>query len=135
MVNANKLRAIIIERGMTQQVVAKELGMAPKTFYSKVKKGVFGSDEINKMIDLLKIKDPMNVFFGRQVTLKVTKKALLDLEDGKVKFQSPKGGSNFKERSGKESRHDKRVSVPVMGSNSKVIAIETQILEYMFQSP
>ena len=65
MVNANKLRAIIIERGMTQQVVAKELGMAPKTFYSKVKKGVFGSDEINKMIDLLKIKDPMGVFFGR----------------------------------------------------------------------
>ena len=65
MVNANKLRAIIIERGMTQQVVAKELDMAPKTFYSKVKKGVFGSDEINKMIDLLKIKDPMGVFFGR----------------------------------------------------------------------
>ncbi len=65
MVNANKLRAIIIERGMTQQVVAKELGMTPKTFYSKVKKGVFGSDEINKMIDLLKIKDPMGVFFGR----------------------------------------------------------------------
>lgn len=65
MVNANKLRAIIIERGMTQQVVAKELGMAPKTFYSKVKKGVFGSDEINKMIDLLKIKDPMDIFFGR----------------------------------------------------------------------
>ena len=65
LVNSNKLRAIIIERGMTQKIVAEKLGMAPKTFYSKVKKGVFGSDEINQMIDLLKIQDPMSIFFGR----------------------------------------------------------------------
>nr|DAU29024.1 MAG TPA: SOS-response transcriptional repressor [Caudoviricetes sp.] len=65
MVNGNKLRAIIIERGMTQKIVAEKLGMAPKTFYSKVKKGVFGSDEINQMIDLLKIQDPMSIFFSR----------------------------------------------------------------------
>lgn len=63
MVDVNKLRGIIVERKMSQQSVAKALKIAPKTFYLRMKKGVFGSDEIEKMIDLLDIDDPMSVFF------------------------------------------------------------------------
>ena len=46
--------------------VAIELGITPKTFYLKMKKGVFGSDEIEKMIDFLDINDPKAIFFVKR---------------------------------------------------------------------
>lgn len=68
MVDANALRGIIVSRGFSQQDVAEFLGINPKTFYRKMKTGVFGSDEMEKMIDLLKIKDPARIFFAKKVT-------------------------------------------------------------------
>lgn len=62
----NKLRGIIVERGMTQQQVAQHLGMTPKTFYSKMKKGVFGTDEVQRMVELLHISDPVDIFLHNQ---------------------------------------------------------------------
>lgn len=66
MVDTNKLRGCIVANGKTQAEVAEEIGMSAKTFCLKMKKKVFGSDEIEKMIDLLNIEDPMSVFFARQ---------------------------------------------------------------------
>ena len=66
MVDTNKLRGCIVASGKSQEQVAKEIGIAPKTFYLKMKKGVFGSDEIEKMINLLDIDDPMPIFFARR---------------------------------------------------------------------
>ena len=43
MIDTNKLRGVIVENGKTQCDVAKMLGMTPKTFYSKMKKGVSNS--------------------------------------------------------------------------------------------
>lgn len=63
MVDSNKLKSIIVLNNMTQESVARAIGMAPKTFYLKMKKRVFGSDEIEKMMELLNIDDPMPVFF------------------------------------------------------------------------
>ena len=68
MVDANKLRGCIVANGKTQEEVAKLIGITPKTFYIKMKKRVFGSDEIEKMIDLLNIDDPMPIFFAKEVT-------------------------------------------------------------------
>ena len=68
MINTNKLKGIIVQNGMTQYDVAKMLGMAPKTFYLKMKKGVFGSDEIQMMIEELYIENPTDIFFAREVT-------------------------------------------------------------------
>ena len=68
MVDANKLRGCIVANGKTQEEVAKSIGITPKTFYLKMKKGVFGSDEIEKMISLLDIEDPMPIFFAKSVT-------------------------------------------------------------------
>ena len=65
MVDTSKLRGIIVSVNLTQTKVAKSIGIAPKTFYMKMKKGVFGSDEIEKMIDLLKIDDPIPIFFAK----------------------------------------------------------------------
>lgn len=63
MINVNALKGKIAERGKTQTDVAKAIGIAPKTFYDKMSKGVFGSDEIEIMIDYLSIEDPMKIFF------------------------------------------------------------------------
>ncbi|WP_343118135.1 helix-turn-helix domain-containing protein [Romboutsia sp. MSSM.1001216sp_RTP31141st1_F12_RTP31141_220114] len=48
--------------GYTQKKLAEELGISSKTLSTKLKKGVFGSDEIEKMIIILNIKNPMEIF-------------------------------------------------------------------------
>lgn len=65
MINVNVLKGKIAEKGKTQTDVAKAIGIAPKTFYDKMSKGVFGSDEIEIMIDYLNIEDPMKIFFAK----------------------------------------------------------------------
>lgn len=65
MVDTNRLRGIIAERGLSQRKVAKVLGMTEKTFYNKMKNGIFGTDEAQKMVDFLKIDDPTQIFFGK----------------------------------------------------------------------
>ncbi|MBR1738181.1 MAG: DUF739 domain-containing protein [Firmicutes bacterium] len=52
MIDTRALKAEIVRNGYTQESVAKKLGITPKTFYLKMKKGVFGSDEIESMIIL-----------------------------------------------------------------------------------
>ena len=68
MIDTNALRGAIAAKGMTQQDVAVHIGMSPKTFYSKMKKGVFGSDEMESMITLLSIDNPSAIFFMQKVT-------------------------------------------------------------------
>lgn len=72
MIKTNELKGIIAAKGLSQRKIALKLGIAPKTFYSKMKKGVFGSDEIEKMIEILGIENPLDIFFVNSVTLKVT---------------------------------------------------------------
>lgn len=65
MVNTNELRGLIAKNGYSQARFAKEvLGITPNTFYQKMKKGVFGSDEMGKMIEPLHITDPARIFFA-----------------------------------------------------------------------
>ena len=62
--NTNKLRGIIAEHGLTQEKVAVAIGITPKTFYLKMKKGVFGTDEVIKMVQLLQIENPADIFLN-----------------------------------------------------------------------
>lgn len=57
-----KLRGIIAERGTSQRKVAQQLGMTERTFYAKMKKGVFGTDEVQRMIEILRIENPVDIF-------------------------------------------------------------------------
>lgn len=66
MIKTNELRGIIAKNGLSQTDVAKMIGITPKTFYEKMKIGIFGSDEIQIMIDNLNIADPMSIFFARE---------------------------------------------------------------------
>lgn len=72
MVATDKLRGVIRERGLSQREVAERLGISEKTFYNKMKKGVFGTDEAESLVYLLKIKDPASIFFAQEVTCEVT---------------------------------------------------------------
>ena len=66
MIKTNELKGIIVKNGLTQKQVAKKIGITPKTFYEKMKKGVFGSDEIQIMIDMLNIDNPAEIFFAKE---------------------------------------------------------------------
>ena len=68
MLNVNSLKAAMVAKGLTQKDVAEELDISSRTFSSRLKKGVFGSDEIEKLIILLDISDPISIFFAERVT-------------------------------------------------------------------
>lgn len=68
MIRTDELKGIIAKKGLSQAKIAEKIGIAPKTFYEKMKLGVFGSDEIQIMIDVLDIDNPMEIFFAKSVT-------------------------------------------------------------------
>lgn len=72
MINKRLLRSEIVKNGLTQQKVAKSLGITPKTFSLRLKRGVFGTDDVEKMIEILHIKNPCEIFFASSVTYKDT---------------------------------------------------------------
>lgn len=66
MIKTGDLKAEIVRNNLTQKDVAKLIGVTPKTFYDKMSKGVFGSDEIEIMIKELHIEDPIHIFFATE---------------------------------------------------------------------
>lgn len=65
-IKTDELRGIIAKNGLSQSDVAIKIGITPKTFYEKMKNGVFGSDEIQIMINELHIEDPVSIFFANE---------------------------------------------------------------------
>ena len=63
MIDVNKLKGQIVSKGLTQEEVAIRIGITPTGFYGKMKKSVFRSDEIEKMISILEIENPIEIFF------------------------------------------------------------------------
>ena len=51
MIKTDELRGIFAKNRKSQTDVAKMLGITPKTFYGKMQKGIFNSNEIQAMID------------------------------------------------------------------------------------
>lgn len=68
MVDVNKLRGKMAEKGRTGIDMARVIKKTPKTFYEKMKKGVFDSDEITAMVEDLELENPMEIFFADEVT-------------------------------------------------------------------
>lgn len=66
MIKVDDLRGEIARNRLTQKDVAEMIGVTPKTFYLKMEKGVFGSDEIQIMIDKLHIENPIDIFFANE---------------------------------------------------------------------
>ncbi len=72
MIDTNLLKGQIATKGLSQRKVAKMLGIAEKTFYDKMKKGVFTSNEIEAMMTILDIDNPTTIFFAKAVACKAT---------------------------------------------------------------
>lgn len=62
--NANALKAEIVRNGLTYEQTARGIGMSETTFWRRMRSGNFGLDEANRLIKLLSIKNPAEIFFG-----------------------------------------------------------------------
>jgi|GEM_PF-1719473 hypothetical protein len=63
MINIDKLNGKIAENRFTRGKLAKAMGISTRGLSIKLKKGVFNNIEIEKLIKILKIENPMEIFF------------------------------------------------------------------------
>lgn len=71
MVNVDVLKGKIIASGYTMTEFRQKLGMTEATWRRRIEKKVFGSDDIEKMVELLEIKstkEMAQIFFANIVT-------------------------------------------------------------------
>ncbi len=68
MIDVKNLRGIIVRNGYSQAQIASKIGITSNTFYRKMKAGIFNSEEMETMIDVLKIQDPASIFFAKNVS-------------------------------------------------------------------
>lgn len=68
MLNKNALKAEMVRYGYTNDSLAKEIGISSRTFSTRLKKGDFGSDEMDKMVEVLHLENPIPIFFAQLVT-------------------------------------------------------------------
>lgn len=74
MTDTNKLKQILIGKGLTQSKAAQLIGISPQSFNMKINnKREFTVKEINAMTALFNINDPFVIFFASNVDLKSTK--------------------------------------------------------------
>lgn len=73
MLNVLEFKAAMVRKGFTQKELARHLGISEKTFCSRIKNKRFGTDEIEQLIPLLDINNPMQIFFDGVVACKDTK--------------------------------------------------------------
>lgn len=64
MVDCLKLKALMIENGLTQKDVSKSLNISQRTLSRKLKDGKFNSIEMNQLVENLHIEDPAKIFFA-----------------------------------------------------------------------
>lgn len=63
MINIDKLNGKIAENRFTRGKLAKAMDISTRGLSIKLKKGVFNNIEIEKLIKILKIENPMEIFF------------------------------------------------------------------------
>ena len=68
MLNVRALKAEMARYDYTQESLAKEIGMTSRTFHQRLVTGDFGVKEIEVMISVLHLEDPMSIFFADSVT-------------------------------------------------------------------
>ncbi len=66
MFREDKLLKIMERKHISQTEMAKRLGICRKTFYIKLRRGLFYVDELVQMIEILDIEDPWNELFDKK---------------------------------------------------------------------
>lgn len=70
MVDVNKLKGVIVEKGKNQQEVARQIGIDRSTFYRKMKNGGdFSIEEARKIAEAIPLTnvEAISIFFGSKV--------------------------------------------------------------------
>lgn len=65
MILVNEIKGLMKAKCLTQSDVAKMLAISLKTFNTKLNSGVFNSEEIQILINVLDIDDPIKIFFAK----------------------------------------------------------------------
>lgn len=67
MIDVNELKGRIIAQGYTQKEIASILKITDRGLRYRFKKGRFNNNEIEILIKVLQIKNPMDIFFTTKV--------------------------------------------------------------------
>lgn len=67
-VDIEALKLAMFKRGFSQTSLAKEIGISPRTVYSRFRNGKFRLNEIEAIKDALKLEDPVAIFFAKKVS-------------------------------------------------------------------
>lgn len=62
--NVNLLKSEIVKKGFTQSSFCDEIGMPKATFSRRMKQGVFKTDEATRIIQVLELDNPGEIFFA-----------------------------------------------------------------------
>ena len=68
MIDIPKLKGRMAEKDISQAKMAKEIGVTSRTFYRKMKIGIFNNIEIKIMLEKLDLKDANSIFFADEVS-------------------------------------------------------------------
>lgn len=72
--NSNKLKGKMIENGYSQSKMAKEIGISVQTLNAKLNgRTQFTLDEVVKITSILRINNPIEIFFNNTVPNKQQK--------------------------------------------------------------
>ena len=64
--NVNALKAEVVRNGLTMAQVAKLIGISKTTMSRRLKKQDFGLDEAERLIDVLHIQNPGDIFLPKK---------------------------------------------------------------------
>lgn len=68
MVLTNEIKGRIVAKGLTQEEVAKMIGISTRSFNSKLNgKSTFNVDEMEILIKVLNINNPIEIFFANKL--------------------------------------------------------------------
>lgn len=63
MVDVNKLKGLIVEKGLTQTEVYNRMGLSKRQWQGRIEKKKFDSDDMLLLIRILEIDNPSPIFF------------------------------------------------------------------------
>ena len=69
MLDVQKLKGKIVEKGKSVESVSAELGINPATFYRKLKNNSFEINEADKLVDILSLTsdEAIAIFFSNKI--------------------------------------------------------------------
>lgn len=66
MTDINLLKAEIVRNGYNLSTLAEKVGMTVSTLSRRIKKDNFNSNEVTKIIEVLNIDNPTEIFFAKK---------------------------------------------------------------------